>query len=117
MDKLKTYTYKDFVHEHKRTWEEGSTEWKTHEAAFNKKYAMIQAHNSGLPQNAWATGINKFMDYTEEEYNRMLGYKGVKEQPSVSSLMEVDAEDDSEIPLEFSWSPRLRGRSSFHRDQ
>merc|ERR1719262_97555 len=58
------------------------------------------------------------MDYTDEEYNRMLGYKGVKEKSSMSSLLEVDADDLSEMPMEFSGSPRLKASTnSFHRDQ
>jgi cathepsin L len=47
----------------------------------------------------------------------MLGYKGVKEPPSMSSLLEIEEDEDSEIPIEFSWSPRLSGSNSFHRDQ
>jgi len=114
MEKLKTYTYKDFVKDHKRQWKEGSSEWKKHEEAFDKKYAAITAHNSALPDNSWATGVNKFMDYTDDELNMMFGYKGMKEPQS--SLLQMDDEEEEDLPIEFSWSPRLK-KSSFHRDQ
>jgi len=117
LHKVSKYTFNDFVRDYNRPYQQGSEEWKKHEAIFNQKHDQMLAHNSGAPQRAWVQGINKFMDHSPEMLQGRLGWKGQKVQAG-SSFLEFDTEEpDKELPELFEWGQKLGSTRDFHRDQ
>lgn len=43
-------------------------------AQFKNNFEIIMNHNS-MNENTYQLGLNKFADYTQEEYTKLLGYK------------------------------------------
>lgn len=65
------------------------SELDAREAIFNQNKAKIEAHNA-RNDVTYKLGLNKFADYTEEEFHRILGYLGQK-QPSTKHLKKHSA--------------------------
>merc|ERR550532_325868 len=72
---LPFYTFSEFVVEFNRTYEEGSDHWQMREELFKKRLGEMIQHNAN-PEHTWKMGITKFMDFTEVERKRLLGYRG-----------------------------------------
>mmetsp|Transcript_111137 Transcript_111137/g.325088 ORF Transcript_111137/g.325088 Transcript_111137/m.325088 type:complete len:418 (-) Transcript_111137:25-1278(-) len=72
---LESYTFQQFVKDFQRTYEQGTDEWTKREQIFNKRIAEVNEFNS-LPDQTWKKGSSRFLDFTEDEQKRMLGYKG-----------------------------------------
>jgi len=71
---LESYTFKHFVRDFQRTYEEGSEQWAVREELFNTRISTMIDHNAA--DHSWNMGLSKFMDYTEAEKKRQLGYTG-----------------------------------------
>jgi len=76
---LPSYTFRSFVRDFNRVYIEGSTEWVQREELFNKHKEEALSFNA-LPDQTWRKGISKFMDHTDAEKKRLLGYKGARTQ-------------------------------------
>jgi len=67
-----------------------SEEYKFRLAIFNKKEQENQEINSN-PNNTFTVGHNMFSTFTDSEYKRLLGFKGIEEQENIVSLPETAA--------------------------
>lgn len=65
------------------------SELEAREEIYNANKAKIEAHNA-RNDVTYKLGLNKFADYTEEEFHRILGYLGQK-QPSTKHLKKLGA--------------------------
>ena len=73
------------------------SEYEFRSAQFKKNLAKISAH----PKNSTSkVGINKFADYTDSEWNRMLGYKGLIVESKYSNDFNMIYRD---LPDKFDW--------------
>eukprot|EP00928_Gymnodinium_smaydae_P013487 TRINITY_DN14916_c0_g2_i1.p2 TRINITY_DN14916_c0_g2~~TRINITY_DN14916_c0_g2_i1.p2 ORF type:complete len:393 (+),score=79.39 TRINITY_DN14916_c0_g2_i1:61-1239(+) len=67
-------SFEDFVDTFGRTYARGSEEYQARAAAFQKRMEVIKRHNS-RPNRLWTAGPSHLMDRTDEELNRMLGWR------------------------------------------
>mmetsp|Transcript_73739 Transcript_73739/g.203536 ORF Transcript_73739/g.203536 Transcript_73739/m.203536 type:complete len:413 (+) Transcript_73739:74-1312(+) len=72
---LSAYSFRQFAAEFNRTYEEGSSQWDMRAELFNTRQSQAMEFNQQTSQS-WTMGINQFMDYTEAEKKRVLGYTG-----------------------------------------
>lgn len=66
-----------------------SEEYKFRLALFAKKDAEINTMNAN-PEHTFTVGHNQFSTYTEAEYKKMLGFRGVQTQKNVEFLSEAN---------------------------
>jgi len=94
LQQLRSYTFKDFVHQFGREYKPGSQEWAQRENIFNDNLKEVIAFQAGPPKT-WTMGITKFMDFSRTEFRAVLGYKGRhkgskprsrEQQPSLLSI-------------------------------
>merc|ERR1719335_79960 len=116
LDKLKNYTYKDFVRQFQRQWTPGTEEFKQREAIFQANMNKIKEHHEGGPK-AWNKGVNKFMDYTEAEFTKMLGHKGRRSRAASSLIQSNTTNPVIALPATHDWRSKLVQSSKFPRDQ
>jgi hypothetical protein len=65
--------FTQFISEHGRNFASES-EYNMRRSIFNEQLMKVEKHNAkGL---SWTVGINQFSDWTDAEYNRLLGLKG-----------------------------------------
>lgn len=86
-------------------------EYEFRQSLFKNTLAFIRSENV-KSENAFTVGINKFADWTPQEYKRLLGYKpirGAKNYP----VAEVDA--NVSIPASIDW--RTEGAVNLVKDQ
>merc|ERR1719235_1985921 len=74
LERLKNYTFAEFRRQFSRGYEPGQPEFIKREKIFRKNLHYLIQHNEG-PTKTYLMGINKFMDYSEEEFQKLLGYK------------------------------------------
>jgi len=123
VDKLKTYQFADFVRQFKRSWQPGTAEWKQREDIFKKNLQTIIAHHSG-PAQPWSKDVNKFMDYTEQEFKKLLGHKPGKRGMAPGSLLQTGKKEPAPLNMSFvtlpvthDWRSKLAMSGKFARDQ
>merc|ERR1719316_2468419 len=121
VDKLKTYQFAEFVRQFKRSWQPGTAEWKHREEIFKKNLQSIIEHHSG-PAQSWSKGVNKFMDYTDKEFNKLLGHKPGKRGMAPGSLLQTHEPAALnltyvDLPVHHDWRPKLAMSTKFARDQ
>lgn len=67
--------------------------YETREQLFHERLAAIKEHNS--KESSWVAGVNKFADFTDEEFRGLLGFKRMARSehgPSASpSLLQLTA--------------------------
>lgn len=98
---LQSYKFKDFMAEHGRTYEEGGEEYTFREELFNKRLRQMIDFESG-PSRSWKMGVNRFMDYTDAEKQKMLGYKGRGSRDGASAEVDLYYERKPELlPSDF----------------
>uniref|UniRef100_A0A7S1RV81 Peptidase C1A papain C-terminal domain-containing protein n=1 Tax=Alexandrium catenella TaxID=2925 RepID=A0A7S1RV81_ALECA len=98
---LKSYTFRRFVEDFQRTYEQGTEQWAMREALFNERILAMAEHNSA--DRSWKMDISKFMDYTEVEKQRQLGYTGGRSRKQESGGSEsVALKRSSSLPSTFS---------------
>merc|ERR1719171_3232805 len=118
VEQLKNYKFEDFVRDFKRSWQPGTEEWKKREDIFTKNLNAIISHHQG-PTKAWSQDINKFMDYTKPEFEKMLGHKGSRRgRVGAGSLMQKWGNStEIALPKVHDWKVKTTRSSSFMRDQ
>jgi len=70
-------------------------------ARWNRAEAYIREHNEKNGSANYQVGHNQFSDYTESEYNTMLGYKATKKAPQPK--VEVSAAKIKALPANVDW--------------
>lgn len=97
------YSFHNFVADFQRTYEEGSDEWKMRKDLFDERVKEIVEFNS-KPDRSWKKGITKFIDHTDAERKKLLGYtgrgsRGSDSAPAGAAVLRGGAVN---IPKEFS---------------
>lgn len=72
---LQAYSFTQFVEEYHRAYQPDTPEW-VHRAEVFEKRRQAAIDFQSQTDRTWSMGVNKFMDYTDEEYRQLLGYKG-----------------------------------------
>lgn len=75
LHQLHRYRFKDFVRDYARKYRPGSQEWKRRQKLFQLRLNEVIKLRSRAA-SSWKAGITKFMDYTEAEYQALMGYMG-----------------------------------------
>ena len=73
-------------------------EYQFRKAIFEKNKTMIEEHNANPGEHQHTLGENHMMDWTEDEYKKLLGFKG---KPHHSHRMEVV--NISDAPNSVDW--------------
>mmetsp|Transcript_1764 Transcript_1764/g.3191 ORF Transcript_1764/g.3191 Transcript_1764/m.3191 type:complete len:392 (+) Transcript_1764:76-1251(+) len=68
-------TFASFIAKHGRTYYRGSAEYEHRLAIFEKRIAEVKDHNS-QPNKVWNAVVNHLSDRTDEELQRLRGWKG-----------------------------------------
>ena len=63
----------------------------------------------------YTLGINKFSDWTKDEYKRLLGFKKIDANILSTHTSGGDANDDTTVPASIDW--RLKGAVNHPKDQ
>eukprot|EP00746_Dinoflagellata_sp_MGD_P115137 gnl/MRDRNA2_/MRDRNA2_51363_c0_seq2.p1 gnl/MRDRNA2_/MRDRNA2_51363_c0~~gnl/MRDRNA2_/MRDRNA2_51363_c0_seq2.p1 ORF type:complete len:429 (-),score=83.12 gnl/MRDRNA2_/MRDRNA2_51363_c0_seq2:517-1803(-) len=118
-ENLETYTFQQFISQFRRKYTEGSNEFITRERIFYKNLKFLVGINKN-PKSLWRAGINKFMDMSQDEFEKRLGYKKAS-KGIVSSFLE-NATDSMELvevalPPKHDWRERMSRSTSFYSDQ
>lgn len=79
---------------------------------FKRNLAFVSTFASSEPSATFTLGLNKFADYTPEEYRKLLGYKRV---PKNSNGLFFKADPTKEIPASVDW--RTEGAVTPVKDQ
>jgi len=123
LEELQNYTFAEFRKQYKRKYKPGHHEYKEREKIFNKNLDFLVQHNSG-PVRPYLLAHNKFMDYNEDEFNKLLGYKRIKKTGGGMKLhQDVPAPqwDDTlklvSLPTEHGWGPKLTKSQHWMQDQ
>jgi len=84
------YTLHDFARDFGRDYVPGTSEWAQRERAFRaNKEKLIKVLST--PSLTWTPGVTMFMDYSESEYSRLLGYRGRRQRRTHSAAAPADA--------------------------
>ena len=100
LDVLRLFQFDDFVMKFKREYVRGSREWAIREELFNSRHQQVLDFHMG-PSRTWKAGITKFMDFTDAEYMKMLGYKGRGVRGASFIRMEPETGALDDIPLSY----------------
>merc|ERR1719301_371668 len=111
LEHLKNYSFVEFRKQFARSYEPGQPEFIKREKIFKKNLQYLIQHNEG-PAKTYLMGINKFMDYSEEEFQKLLGYKRIKSIGSTSFLQGAvpqwnDTISAVALPTGHDWRPKL----------
>jgi len=68
-------TFTSFVQTYKRTYKAGSAVYKQRQALYEARRAEALQHNQGASR-LWNSGVNKFWDWTDEEFSQLNGRHG-----------------------------------------
>mmetsp|Transcript_84132 Transcript_84132/g.223356 ORF Transcript_84132/g.223356 Transcript_84132/m.223356 type:complete len:403 (-) Transcript_84132:161-1369(-) len=94
------YTFERFVEDYARRYEPGTDEWDRRENLFNERIREVRDWQAGPPRS-WKKGVTTFMDYTDGEYQAVLGYKGRGTRRTAQgsmSLFAVRRRDEEDLP-------------------
>jgi len=123
LEELNNYTFADFRKQYNRKYHPGHHEYKEREQVFNKNLQFLIMHNQG-PVRPYLLAHNKFMDYTDDEFNRLLGYKRVSKTGGGMKLHQDEAPpqwDDTistvMVPEVHDWRPKLTKSQHWVQDQ
>merc|ERR1719379_3252251 len=101
--------FQEFVQLHGRAYQQGSSEYASREAVFNKRLEASQQQNS-VPNRLWTAGVNKLWDWTEEELRTLRGWDGAM-RPAGGGSSQRSARPHSaflqqqeDLPKEKIWS-------------
>jgi len=101
LDQLHNYRFGDFVKEFGRTYAVGSAEYRSREGLFDEHMREVLEFRQG-PQQSWQKGVNGFMDFSETEKRKMLGYTGSRGRAGASDAAVTMAEHRKEqLPYRF----------------
>lgn len=91
-----------------------SKEYQERKSIFESNLATILAHNSN-PFSTWKMGVNHLTDRTEEEFNKLLGYKRQTHTPKYQSTYAPKSTGSVSLPPYVDW--REKGIISDVKDQ
>jgi len=112
--KQKNYDFSHYVSEYKKVYS-NSNEYNIRKSIFEANLATILAHNAD-PFSSWKMGVNHLTDRTEEEYNKLLGYKRQSHTPKYqTAYVPKRAAERSALPAYVDW--REKGIISDVKDQ
>jgi len=97
---VEALSFRDFVSKFNRNYSEGTAQWAEREAIFADRKKEVLAFLRG-PTQSWTMGITQFADYSESEYQAILGYKGLPRSASAASAL-LSAERKWTYPPQFS---------------
>jgi len=124
LQRIKNYTFQEFRNKFSRGYEPGSSEFIKREKIFKKNLQYLIQHNEG-PAKTYMMGINKFLDFSEEEFGKMLGYKPVKTVHAGSFIQGAapvvhqwnDTIQAIKLPSDHDWRPKLMKSQHWFQDQ
>jgi cathepsin L len=121
LEQLKNYSFAEFRRTFTRGYEPGQPEYIKRQKIFKKNLQYLIQHNEG-PAKTYLMGINKFMDYSEEEFQKLLGYKRTKSLGSTSFLQGAipqwnDTLKEITLPTDHDWRPKLQRSQHWFQDQ
>jgi len=121
IEHLKNYSFAEFRKQFARGYEPGQPEFIKRHRIFRKNLQYLIQHNEG-PTKTYIMGINKFLDYSEEEFQKLLGYKKVKSIGSASFLEGAvpqwnDTIKAVALPTGHDWRPKLARSQHWFQDQ
>lgn len=103
-----------FVREHGRKYVAGTDEYALREKVFKQNLEHVRSlHNR--EKKHWEAHVNKFTDWTDEEYNALMGYKPDFEQ--TNKVVALRAAHGVHVPHALDWRDQMSGTDFFHRDQ
>lgn len=117
-----TYTFEDFCREFGRSYEPESEEYRSRRAIFEARLEEVRAHNADGGR-AWQRGVNRFSDYTAEEfrasgrlgYSRRLARHLSGQHVSNTAASKTHSVGSVELPASWDW--REKGVVSTVKDQ
>jgi len=122
IERLRNYTFDEFQKQFKRSYGPGSSEYISRQKVFKKNLQYLIQHNEG-PAKTYIMGINKFMDYSEDEFQKLLGYKRTGKSFGASSFIQGAAPQWNDfisavsLPLHHDWRPKLTKSQPWFQDQ
>lgn len=106
-------SFDSFIQMHGRTYEHGSAEYQERQAIYEKNRKTIEQQN-GRADRLWTAGVNKLADWTDVEYQTLMGWDGSarpqghthghRRFPRHQTFLQQDAEDLSDLPTEKVYS-------------
>merc|ERR1719301_65604 len=87
LEHLKNYSFAEFRKQFSRAYEPGAPEFIKRQKIFKKNLQFLIQHNEG-PVKTYMLAVNKFMDYTEDEFQKLLGYKRGAKSMGASSFLQ-----------------------------
>jgi cathepsin L len=104
-----SFKFDNFVQVHGRNYDYGSDEYKRRRSIFAREVDRIAELNS-RPARLWTAGVNHLSDWTPEEFQALLGWRGHARRGEASFdaslLQSVSTRSDSESHL---WDEHLVG--------
>lgn len=104
-----SYSFGDFVKEFNRSYVPGTREWISREAIFRKRMKKVLDHQAN-PDAKWQAAIGKFGDFTDAEFNAMMGYKKQAHSKKHGHLLQRQSDDPK-------WTPPPPGMIRFTYEQ
>ena len=105
------YKFMKFISEHNKIYKT-LEEFNLRKALFGESDEHIAAVNSN-PESTYTAGHNKFSDWTQEEFDGLLGLKDM-EMPAFDET-KVDEADVANLPTEWDW--RAENKVTAVKDQ
>lgn len=108
----------DWMMQFNRKYQHGSNEFIMRQQAFEKNMAEIEMHNA-RKDKTYTMAVNKFADWSDEEFKKMLGYKRTEKKGGVS-FMEVNQSfkvGPSALPDVHDWRDKLGWTNNMFQDQ
>lgn len=117
-EKLETYTFHRFMEKFGRRYMNGTKEFIKRERIFMNNLKFLISKNRD-PTSLWRAGINNFMDMSEDEFGKMLGYRKSSKGMASSFIQNVDANELEEValPTQHDWRFKMAHAASFYSDQ
>lgn len=86
-----------FVEAYGRSYQAGSEEYAVRKGIFERNVDAVREQNS-RPGQTWQAGINALSDYTDQELNRLKGYRHQKTRRGQVSMIGSEASVTDDVP-------------------
>jgi cathepsin L len=110
-NELEGYTFERYLADFHKSYTHD--EFQMRKQIFERKLDAILKHNNDTTKT-WKNGVNKMTDWTEEEFNRLLGYK-MHALPERTKRTPFDFETPHALPTTVDW--RTKGIITAVMDQ
>lgn len=118
-DNLETFTFQQFMKQFHRKYKNGTEEFIKREMIFKNNLKFLLGINKN-PNSLWRGEVNKFMDMSEAELHKMLGYKKSSKgltSSFIQNATDANALQEMTLPRDHDWRPRMARSQSFFSDQ